>query len=178
MRFSLRWLFAAMAFAALGCSSLVYASDAMSAGVSGLLWLLLGLSTLGAIFGRRSGRAFYGGFAIIGLAYIASDYLPTAQVSRPSQVVAVAIRRLYSVMKHDAAFDRNSWSSDKSLQMERGVWRSGNFYVTRPRKTPFYVAGHALAALLLAAAGGVAASRFASQYARPPGNDAPTPSDA
>lgn len=173
MRFSLRWLFAAVAFAAIGCASLIYASDAMSAGVAGVLWLLLGLTTLGALFGPQSNRAFCGGFAIIGLAYVASDYLPNAEVLRPSQVVAVVIRRLYSVMEHNAAFDRNTWSSDKSLRIERGEWRKGNFYVTRPRKAPFYLAGHALAALLLAAAGGAAASWFASQRARPSGNHAP-----
>ncbi|HVX14106.1 MAG TPA: hypothetical protein VHC22_23170 [Pirellulales bacterium] len=74
MRFSLRWLFGVISFAAVACAGLVFpASLRISIGLAVHSFLLV--SVLGALFAPRERRAFWGGCAIMGWFYLASEQL-------------------------------------------------------------------------------------------------------
>lgn len=76
MRFSLRWLFGLVFYAAAGCALLVceYASlDPFCVVVFAALCLI---ALIGSIYSRGEQRAFWGGFAIVALSFMLSGMLP------------------------------------------------------------------------------------------------------
>lgn len=68
-RFSLRWLFAVVSFAAIGCGLLVYATPLTANLIFSFSLLLLTCTALAAVFSSGQRRSFCTGFAVLGLAY-------------------------------------------------------------------------------------------------------------
>lgn len=74
--FSLCWLFGIVAFAAIGCASLIYASWFFSQLLGAALGVFLIFAALGGVYSRGADKAFWGGCAIAGCSYLAGMYLP------------------------------------------------------------------------------------------------------
>ena len=70
IRFSLRWMFAAVAFAAVVTAALTDGSSrwAALAALTSIFWMLA--SVLGVIYRREASRSFWVGFAVFGWAYL------------------------------------------------------------------------------------------------------------
>jgi hypothetical protein len=136
MRFSVRWLFGAVAFVAIGCFSLIYASEPISRVLNAALFAFLMVAILGALFAIRTSRPFWAGCAVVGLSYVATAYLPQQRVQR-SQVPWLATDAIL-IQLHS-----------------RVVSRSGY-----PTTGPFHAAGQALATFVWAIAGGFVAGWF------------------
>ncbi|HVX16258.1 MAG TPA: hypothetical protein VHC22_34045 [Pirellulales bacterium] len=70
MQFSLRWLLGGVAFIAIACVSLRYASDLLCTVLAASLFAFLMTAVLGALYASRERRRFWAGCAIVGWAYI------------------------------------------------------------------------------------------------------------
>ena len=148
MRFSLRWLFGGVAFAAIGCASLVYASEPISMALGAVLFVFLITAVLGAIFAGRS-RRFWAGCAIVGSIYIATAYLPQyrAGIQLPRSTTGEMLDWLHQKIVRKAEVEASA----------RGrLIRAADL----PQKAPFHAAGQSLAAFVWTIAGGIIAGRF------------------
>jgi hypothetical protein len=94
MRFSLRWLFGTITFAAIACCSLVYASHLIRDALGVAIFAFLTIAALGAIYSVGSRKPFWGGCAIAGLIYLASAYLPP-KITTPWGVAGSALKVLH-----------------------------------------------------------------------------------
>lgn len=154
MRFSLRWLFGFVLFAAIGCASLVYASSLYSEVLGAVLGCFLACAIIGSIYGRGAGRAFYGGCAIAGCSYILCLYLPPS-IPLPNNLADTAINRLFKVVNRELPAER-----------QNGVWPEGTYhtggghYVGRPMWEPFAASARVLATFGATVLGGLAARLF------------------
>ena len=99
MRFSLRWLFGAVAFVATGCLSLVYTSELLCNALGVAVFLFLAFAVLGAIYGREDTRPFWIGCAIFGWSYIASSSMPAGA---PGAWEAVDVTLVHMDMELDS----------------------------------------------------------------------------
>ena len=70
LRFSLRWLFGVVSCAAVGCASLAYATPFGSKLVLTCTLAVLVAAGVAALVHRGPRRAFWAGFAIVGVAYL------------------------------------------------------------------------------------------------------------
>jgi len=68
--FSLRWLFGIVSFLAVGCGLLIYASPLLSKLTATLTVVVLLAAVPAAIYHAGDRRAFWGGFALFGFAYL------------------------------------------------------------------------------------------------------------
>lgn len=69
-RFSLRWLFGVVSFAAVSCGLLIYAKPILASVTFTTVLVVLLSSTAAAIYNSGDRRAFWTGFALFGFAYI------------------------------------------------------------------------------------------------------------
>ena len=69
MRFSLKWLLAAVAYAAVVCASVVYAGEAYNFALSVFGLSSIGVCSIGALTSKDSLRAWCVGFAVAGLLF-------------------------------------------------------------------------------------------------------------
>lgn len=70
LRFSLRWMLGVVSLAAIGCGLLVYATPFLSKlAFTAALFSVIG-AIPAAVFQGGQGRAFWGGFAVLGVAYL------------------------------------------------------------------------------------------------------------
>lgn len=74
-QFSLRTLFVAVIFIAIGCAALVYASDLWLLSFSTLMIGLVMAAAVIGMFGQGTGRVFAVGFLMCSVAYLALVYL-------------------------------------------------------------------------------------------------------
>jgi hypothetical protein len=75
MRFSIRWLLAAMAYVAIAITAIATASDLLADLVWGISWLALCFAIVVACLGRRRQQAMAIGFVALAVANIVSLYL-------------------------------------------------------------------------------------------------------
>lgn len=75
MRFSLRWLFGVVLYAAAGCALMVYRADLVAAFCDLAFVALCFIALLGSIFTRHGQRAFWIGCVIVGWPFLASFFL-------------------------------------------------------------------------------------------------------
>ena len=171
MRFSLRWLFGSVAFIAVGCMSMVYASWVASEILGACLWTFLVCAILGAIYGRKAERAFWGGCAIAGCSYVLFLYAPNVQrqVHLPTAIADRAIRNLYNVV-----------SKELPAEQRNGTYPEGTYFansgafIRRPMWDPFTRSGQVVFAFAVAILGGCMGRLFRSRSDR----DADEPSGA
>ncbi|MGH7135292.1 MAG: hypothetical protein ACREHD_06090 [Pirellulales bacterium] len=134
MQFSLRWLFGAVAFVAIGCFSLAYPSPLLGYAVNAAIFAFLTASILGAIYAER--RVFWTGCAVAGWCYVLSFSFHRGHGS-PGPLGGVSIevlQRIYPIA-HLGLTDT-------------------------AKQQAFFVAGHALATFVCAIAGGLVAMQF------------------
>jgi hypothetical protein len=149
VRFSLRWLFGLVAFAAIACLSLIYASPILSKILYAAVLAFLAMSLLGAIYSGRARRPFWGGCAILGCLYVASSYLPLKSTN-PWFVAAMTLSDV-----HENTARRVPLSNPGSFK-----WN--------PPQSEFIEAGQSLIAFIVAMAGGLSARWFYARDKRTP----------
>lgn len=137
MRFSLRWLFGVVFYAAFGCALLTYGSDPLIA-VCRLGFAVLSLiALLGAIFTRQQRRAFWVGYAVVAWSFVLTDTMPDNAFTPPTAIRTVLFQLSTGHTEHTGLF----------------------FYHLRgPAAEPFVAIGCSVA-------GGILAGRFRSRYA-------------
>lgn len=150
MRFSLRWLFGLVAFAAVACLALIYTTDPLSYLLSAALFAYLMTAVLGTIFSNRARRPFWAGCAIVGWSYIATAYLPP-RVQMPWFATSAILDRLHPKIARRVEFDP---------PVGMPSYPGAAYYTESPRGEPFHAAGQALAAFGWSIAGGLVAARF------------------
>ncbi len=149
MRFSLRWLFGLVAFVAVGCLSLIYASEPISMLLGAVLFGFLTTAVLGAIFEGRSRRRFWAGCAIAGFIYIATAYLPQypGNIRLPRSTTGEILDWLHQKIV-------------RQVQVEASARGRLIRAIDLPQNGPFHAAGQSLAVFVWAIAGGIVAGRF------------------
>jgi hypothetical protein len=152
MRFSLRWLFGLVAFVAVACLSLIYATAAISNILSVVFFAFLMASVLGAIHASRQRRRFWFGCALVGLCYVASGYLLPRLFPMPWFATNAALDYLHPKIVRKVA----------SATLDAPVFgtRPATFYLESPLAKDFRTAGQVLAAFIWSVAGGIIAGWF------------------
>lgn len=102
MRFSLRWLFGLVLYAAFGCALLASDNDFLHAACVLTFAVLSIVAILGAIFSRPERRAFWLGCAIVAWSFTLTDSMPANFYTPPAAIRAVLMR--LSVWREDALF--------------------------------------------------------------------------
>lgn len=146
MRFTLRWLFGAITFAAIACFSLAYASNVIKDALGVAVFAFLIVAALGAIYSAPSRKPFWGGCAIAGTIYIASAYLPSTMTT-PWDVAGSALKPLHPIVARE--IETNVLDRYGTIQM-----------AFRPPLRLFSTIGQILAAIPWSIAGGVIANHF------------------
>lgn len=158
MRFSLRWLFGFVLLAAVASASLVYASWPISDALGAVLGFFLIGAVIGAAYGRAGIRAFCGGCAIAGWAYLVCLWLPKGPIdpSSPFPTLAAnrAINSLYNVVSRELRAEPINGN------LEGAYYVNNVPYIRRPMWEPFARAGNALIAFVVAIMGGAVARLF------------------
>lgn len=105
MRFSLRWLFGIVFYAAFGCALLVYGNDSLNAACSLAFSSLSVVSLMGAVFMRQERRVFWAGCAIVAWSFMLTDALPSNPYTPPTAIRSVlwALGRLLPPTTDDAS---------------------------------------------------------------------------
>ena len=140
MQFSLRWLFGAVSFAAIGCVSLVYVSPWVSHALNSAVFAFLMVSVLQAIYAHQR-REFWMGCAIVGWGYVLGHVLIA---SLPPRVTA-------PVSPARAASDILRWLDP--ILHGQSIPPSAEYHA-------YYQAGYALATFVWSIAGGIVAGRI------------------
>jgi hypothetical protein len=177
-RYSLLTLFGAILVISVGCAALVSASDIWAQVVVTATVLALLIATVGAIYlpGRSRGtntRAFVGGFAIFGWAYLLLVQGPWFEGLKPQLATTVALNQLQGVM-HEEVEAGLAISSGLTYLLTNA--QSGATFTTAlPMVTGtgstntianFQQIGQSLWAILLACVGGVVARAFGNRRSR------------
>lgn len=149
MRFSLRWLFGGVAYVAIACASLVYASEPISKTLGAALFAFLMIAVLGAIFACRNHRRFWAGCAIVGLTYYATFHV--AQYPNAIQLPRATTREVLDWLHQKLVRNINDRATARGF-----IVRPSDL----PQKDPFHAAGHSLTTFAWAIAGGIVAGRF------------------
>lgn len=174
-RFSLRWLFAVVSFAAVGCGLLVYATPFTSSLVFTVALLVLMTAALAAALYSGQRRAFRAGFAGFGLAYLwlscSSGVMPPGHL-RDWLVTTRILAWCYERTPRTRSVVPLPGGMGGPGIMAGGVGGPGMMpgmqgmavapapIAVRPDWPEFAAAGHSLFALLVGALGGVLAVRF------------------
>ncbi|HWB10117.1 MAG TPA: hypothetical protein VG826_12885 [Pirellulales bacterium] len=145
MRFSLRWMFGGVAFAAIGCASLIYASEPISKALGAVLFVFLMVAVLGAIFSGRN-RRFWAGCAVVGSIYVATAYLPPSYIQLPQSTTSEILEWLHQKIVRKIEVEASA----------QGRLLHPDFLPIGP----FHAAGQSLATFAWAIAGGIVAGRF------------------
>lgn len=156
MRFSLKWLFGMVAFAAVACLTLVYATEALNCLLGWALYAFLVATVLGTIFSNRIRRPFWAGCAIVGWFYAATAYLPP-RFQTPWLATNAALDRLHPIIARTEKIDPPNG---------RPTYGGTFYFVQFPQREPFNSAGQALATFVWSIAGGMIAGYFYSKSAR------------
>jgi hypothetical protein len=158
MRFSLRWLFGLVLFAAVGSASLVYASRPLSDALAAALGLFLVCVVIGAAYARTGRRAFCGGCAIAGWAYLVCLWLPRNHIDQssplPTDAAGRAIGGIYDLVSRELRAEPINGTAEGAYYIK------GLPYIRRPLWEPFVKAGHSLIAFFVALTGGALAHWF------------------
>ncbi|HVX12332.1 MAG TPA: hypothetical protein VHC22_14210 [Pirellulales bacterium] len=159
MRFSLRWLFGVTLFAAMSCACLIYATQSVQGWLGLALNLFLLLSILGAFYAPREQRAFWGGCALVGCYYLASDRLPS-EIQQPRNAVSRALWRIHEKIVRDVPIEDFPayYTGDPAVGPPKTV--------QSPHIGDFLDVGHTLATFLVAFIGGAIALWFDRRASR------------
>lgn len=172
LRFSLFTLLAAILVISLGCAALVNASELWAEVVVTATVLGLLVATIRAIYLSERSRAFAGGFAIVGWAYLLLVQGPWLESVRPRLLTTVAVNRLQPLLDKDTVNNDASvglalaWLARQQNTAATGSW---NFpyplTALRSSASPsstsaFEEIGQCLWTILLACLGGFIARWF------------------
>ncbi len=92
MRFSLRWLFGVVLYAAFGCALLASDNDFLHAACVLTFAILSIVAILGAVFARPDRRAFWLGCAIVAWSFTVTDSMSDNFHTPPAAIRAVLFR--------------------------------------------------------------------------------------
>ncbi|HVX15364.1 MAG TPA: hypothetical protein VHC22_29515 [Pirellulales bacterium] len=154
MRFSLRWLFVAVAFAAIGCFSLANASSTLEGAWAAATCAFLVLSVVGASYSRRDQRPFWVGCLISGCSYLAAAHLPEP-LSKAVHLLDSGLDNAHELVIHDAVVDAEIGARFGGVYMD-----DGRILTRWPPKEHFIAIGRLLGAFLSASVGGIVAIWF------------------
>ncbi|HVX12454.1 MAG TPA: hypothetical protein VHC22_14835 [Pirellulales bacterium] len=158
MRFSLRWLFALVTFAAAACLSLIYATGITGKLLCVALFAFLMASVLGTIYATPNRRKVWAGCALLGWSYLATGYLPAiANAPRPWFVTKAVLDELYPrIVRRETV--------DLPPEAPMMVYPDGTavrtYNVDHPHPHEFQTAGQMIAAFIWSFVGGFLGGRF------------------
>jgi hypothetical protein len=164
VRFSLRWVFASIAFLAATCATLFYASTIFSHMLALAMFAFLLLSAVGAVYAKGGERAFYGGSAIVGWSLFASIYIP-AVVPLPLEISRSMLNRLHEKIVHEVKVNPAT-AMTHYRDSSDGYFKNGSFYVQLPSHKSFVTSGQIIAAFVASVVGGAAGRRFHARSQR------------
>jgi hypothetical protein len=170
-RYSLLTLFGAILVISVGCAALVSASDLWAQAVVTATVLALLIATVGAIYlpGRSWGtntRAFSGGFAIFGWAYLLLVQGPWFEGLKPQLATTVALNKLQRLMHEESdASPGQRFTYTSTLSANNVTLLTPSFVPTIA--APFHQIGQSLWAILLACVGGAVARAFGNRRLPP-----------
>lgn len=190
LRFSLRWLFGVVSFTAVGCALLVYATPAWSQLTFTCSLAVLIAAAVAAIVRRDARRAFWAGFAGVGLAYLwlvcGSWQTPYGHAHvRDCLVMTAVLEWCHEKMPHTRSMPPSPPAGMYSgmggastmlggpmtggMPMGMGNVSPGANLTGPPDMADFSIVGHSLFALVFAMLGGLLAARgyCATQANRP-----------
>ena len=105
MRFSLKWMLAAVAFVGFVCVALYNANEVWAMAAFGFTLIVL----LVALVGAFHSKSFYIGVAVFGWGYLVLAYVPQFRESvRPVAATDALLDVMCKTMQRDIAFDPNS----------------------------------------------------------------------
>ena len=151
MRFSLRWLLGFVAFVAIACPSLIYATTTIVHLLSAAFFAFLMVSTLGAIYAGCQRRRFFVGCVLVGLSYAATAYVPSG-LPMPWGATNAAVDYLHPKVVHKVAGE-----------LEPSIFprtKPSPFYIELPLAKDFRNAAQIIAAFVWSFSGGIVAGRF------------------
>lgn len=188
-RFSLITLFGAVLVVSIGCGALASASDAWTRFIVSATVVALLIATVGAFYLPVRSRAFAGGFALCGWAYLLVAQGPWFESLKPQLATTVALNHLAAVMHPEGltiyapgatvwtGFPPGNVSSTgftiTSATMPAGgsgiVYAAPTVFPAPYSNTPgnFHQIGQSLWTLLLAFGGGILAAVFAARKSQP-----------
>lgn len=179
-RFSLLTLFGAILVTSVGCAALVSASDAWAKVVVTATVLALLIATVGAIYLPNKWRAFAGGFAIFGSAYLLLTQGSWFESLRPQLATTVALKKLHGLMHEDSnamsgqAINFTGSGASLVLDSVTGTISANNITAWTPTPATttapsanFHQIGQSLWAILLACVGGIVAKAFGNRRMHP-----------
>ncbi|HVX09594.1 MAG TPA: hypothetical protein VHC22_00195 [Pirellulales bacterium] len=161
MRFSLRWVFAIVLFAAIGCGALLRASWLLSEALASAAGALLICAIIGSIYTRGPTAAFFGGCAIGGCVYFLCYCLPPDAPFCPSRLADKATRDLYQAISREVPAVPQNGAYPEGTHLNKG-----RAFVRRPPWNPFETAARVLATFAVAIAGGIVARTLYLRSAR------------
>jgi hypothetical protein len=169
LQFPIKWLLAAVGFCGVAFAALRSASDWWAGGVFTATLLGLALATAYAFQRRGARRASWAAFAAFGWGYLLLAFGPWCETSiRPRLLTTKVLDTLWPIVHPEPEGIVRLWdaATGKPIDAVKGVHRvtfspDGRLLspvtATSPAREPFQDIGHSLAALLLAAIGGLAA---------------------
>jgi hypothetical protein len=150
VRFSLRWLLGIVAFVAVACLSLIYASETISKALGAVLFVFLMIATLGAIFSGPHRRRFWAGCAMVGSIYIATAYLPPNDIQLPQPTTGEILDGLHQKLIRNI---------ERAATARGRIIRASDL----PPSEAFHAAGQSLAAFVWSIGGGMVATWFSRE---------------
>ena len=168
MRFSLKWMLAAVALVGFGCVALYNANEAWAGAAMGLTTFVLLVALVGAC--HSNSRAFYTGACIFGWGYLILNYVPPMHESiRPLAAMDALLDIVYEPMQRDVTVDTNALNIDPHIWLKTNSHvevsfisgPTGVIYIYRmPIQKHFRAIGHSLFALIFAIIGGAVGQCF------------------
>jgi hypothetical protein len=164
-RFSLLTLLGAILVISVGCAAVVSASDVWVKVIVTVTVLALLIASVGSIYLPTRSRAFAGGFAIFGWAYLLLAQGPWLESLKPQLATTVALNKLQRVMHEDAdvGIDIN-WTGPMGAQQ---YWNLRLAAQSPDILASFHQIGQSLWSILLACVGGVLARAFGNWRSQP-----------